>query len=144
MSTRKIGRVGECPGRYERLVPGTSPRCPSRHQRDAYSGEMYRTQGRSVLHGIIIQELLQGFRGPKQRDRIVDHLGSLPLIVPELVDHINAASLQITCRRKGLQIGTIDALLAQVAISHDLDLLTTDQDFFLIAQYAPLRLLTEA
>lgn len=94
--------------------------------------------------GIIVQELLQGFRGPKQRDRIVDHMGSLPLIVPDLTDHINAASLQITCRRKGIQIGTIDALLAQLAISHDLELLTTDRDFFLIARHAPLRILTEA
>jgi len=94
--------------------------------------------------GIIIQELLQGFRGPRQQDRIIEHLGTLPLIVPELADHVNAASLQITCRRKGIQIGTIDALLAQLAISHDLDLLTADQDFDRIAQYAPLRILTEA
>ena len=94
--------------------------------------------------GIIIQELLQGFRGPKQQDRIIEHLGNLPLIVPELIDHVNAASLQITCRRKGIQIGTIDALLAQLAISHDLDLLTTDQDFARIARHAPLRILTEA
>ena len=46
--------------------------------------------------GIIVQELLQGFRGPKQRDGIVQHFSSLPLIVPELTDHIDAASLQTT------------------------------------------------
>lgn len=94
--------------------------------------------------GIIVQELLQGFRGAKQHDRIVEYLGSLPLIVPELDDHISAAVLQITCRKKGLQIGTIDALLAQLAISHDLELLTTDRDFLRIASLAPLRILTEA
>ena len=94
--------------------------------------------------GIIVQELLQGFRGPKQHDRLIDHLGGLPLIVPELIDHIEAASLQITCRRKGIQIGTIDALLAQLASSYDLELLTTDQDFTMIARYAPLRILTDA
>ena len=94
--------------------------------------------------GIIVQELLQGFRGPKQHDRLIDHLGGLPLIVPELIDHIEAASLQITCRRKGIQIGTIDALLAQLAISYDLELLTTDHDFTMIARYAPLRILTDA
>ena len=94
--------------------------------------------------GIVVQELLQGFRGPKQQDRIVEYVGSLPLVVPELTDHINAASLQIACRRKGIQVGTIDALLAQLAISHDLELLTSDQDFFLIARHAPLRVLTDA
>jgi predicted nucleic acid-binding protein len=99
--------------------------------------------------GIVVQELLQGFRGPKQQgpkqqDRIVEYVGSLPLVVPELTDHINAASLQIACRRKGIQVGTIDALLAQLAISHDLELLTSDQDFFVIARHAPLRVLTDA
>jgi predicted nucleic acid-binding protein len=91
--------------------------------------------------GLIIQELLQGFRGPKQRDRILEHFSSLPLIIPDLTDHIEAASLQMTCRRKGVQIGTIDALLAQLAIEHDLEFLTADRDFSLMARYMPLRLL---
>jgi predicted nucleic acid-binding protein len=92
--------------------------------------------------GLIIQELLQGFRGPKQRDRILEHFSSLPLIIPDLTDHIQAASLQTTCRRKGVQIGTIDALLGQLAIGHDLDFLTTDRDFMLMSHHTPLRLLT--
>jgi predicted nucleic acid-binding protein len=93
--------------------------------------------------GIIVQEILQGFRGPKQRDRILQHFSNLPLIVPDLTDHINAASLQGTCRRYGVQIGTIDALLAQLAIAHNLELLTADNDFFLMARHVPLRLLMD-
>jgi predicted nucleic acid-binding protein len=93
--------------------------------------------------GLIIQELLQGFRGPKQRERLIEHLSSLPLIVPDLTDHISAAELRTTCRQKGVQIGTIDALLAQLAIGHDLEFLTSDRDFTLVARYAPLRILTE-
>src|SRR5215467_420132 len=64
--------------------------------------------------GIILQELLQGFRGAKQRERILQHFLSLPLLVPELDDHVRAASLQTICRRNGIQIGTIDALLAEL------------------------------
>ena len=94
--------------------------------------------------GIILQELLQGFRGPKQRQRLIEHFSSLPLIVPELTDHIEAATLQTTCRRKGIQITTIDALLAQLAIGHDLDFLTTDRDFTLMARHVSLRILTES
>jgi len=94
--------------------------------------------------GLIVQELLQGFRGPKQRDRILEHFTSLPLIVPDLADHVQAAALQVACRRKGVQIGTIDALLAQIAIGHDLEFLTTDRDFMLMARHTPLRLVTEA
>lgn len=93
--------------------------------------------------GIIVQELLQGFRGPKQRERLIEHFSSLPLIVPDLSDHIDAATLQTTCRRKGIQIGTIDALLAQLAIGHDLEFLTTDRDFILMARHVPLRVLSD-
>ena len=92
--------------------------------------------------GLIVQELLQGFRGPKQRERLIEHFSVLPLIVPDLRDHIEAATLQTTCRQKGIQITTTDALLAQLAIGHDLELLTTDADFTLIARHAPLRILT--
>ena len=88
------------------------------------------------------RKLLQGFRGPKQRDRLIEHFSTLPLIVPDLRDHIEAATLQTICRRKGIQITTIDALLAQLAIAHDLEFLTTDRDFSLISRHVPLRILT--
>ncbi len=40
-----------------------------------------------------------------------------------------AADLQITLRRRGIQLETVDALIAAVAIRYDLTLLTTDGDF---------------
>ena len=94
--------------------------------------------------GVILQELLQGFRGPKQRERLIEHFSTLPLIVPDLTDHIAAAELQTTCRQKGVQTGTIDALLAHLAIGHDLELLTTDRDFVLMSRHVALRILTES
>ena len=93
--------------------------------------------------GIVVQELLQGFRGPKQRERLIDYFSALPLITPDLEDHIEAATIQRTCRRKGIQITTIDALLAQLAIGHDLEFLTTDRDFTLMSRHVPLRILTD-
>ena len=45
-----------------------------------------------------------------------------------------------SARRAGVQAGTIDALLAQLCIRHDLTLLTADRDFTHIAQHCPLRL----
>jgi len=93
--------------------------------------------------GIIVQELLQGFKGPKQRERLIEQFSTLPLIVPDLHDHIAAAAIQTTCRRKGVQINTIDALLAQLAIEHDLEFLTTDGDFVLMSRHVPLRVLTD-
>jgi hypothetical protein len=93
-----------------------------------------------VTTGLILQELLQGFAGPRARKQIVERFTALPLIVPDRRDHIDAAELRNHCRRSGVQIGTIDALLAQLCIRHDLTLLTTDGDFPLAAKYSALRL----
>ncbi len=92
-----------------------------------------------VTTGIVLQELLQGFAGPRAREDIVDRFSALPLLVPDRHDHIEAASLRNACRRAGVQLGTIDALLAQLCIRHDLTMLTTDGDFALAARHCPLR-----
>ena len=89
--------------------------------------------------GLILQELLQGFAGPRARKDIIDRFASLPLLAPDREDHIAAAELRNRCRRAGLQIGTIDAVLAQLCIRHELTLLTTDNDFMLAAGHCPLR-----
>ena len=54
-------------------------------------------------------------------------------------DHIDAAELRNRCRCSGVQVGTIDALLAQLCIRHDLALLTTDNDFVRVAAHCPLQ-----
>ena len=89
--------------------------------------------------GLVLQELLQGFAGPKSMDQIVERFSALPLIVPDRDDHVQAAELRNHCRRKGVQIGTIDALLAQLCIRHDLTMLTADQDFRRITKHAELK-----
>ena len=71
--------------------------------------------------GLVLQELLQGFHGPKARDAIVERFAALPLLVPDRTDHIEAAELRNACRRKGVQVGTIDALLAQLCRRHEVD-----------------------
>jgi predicted nucleic acid-binding protein len=69
--------------------------------------------GETILTtGLVLQELLQGFSGPKARAQILDRFSAVPLLVPNREDHIAAAVLRNRCRRAGIQIGTIDALLA--------------------------------
>ena len=94
--------------------------------------------------GLVLQELLQGFAGPKSRSQIVERFSALPLIVPDRDDHIDAAELRNRCRRKGVQIGTIDALLAQLCIRHDVTMLTADQDFARVAKHSTLKLWAKA
>ena len=99
------------------------------------------TTGEQVFTtGIVLQELLQGYSGPKAQAQIVERFRALPLLSPNRDDHIEAARLRNECRRRGIQVGTIDALLAQLCIANGLLMLTTDQDFGLVSEYSALRL----
>jgi predicted nucleic acid-binding protein len=81
------------------------------------------------MTGIVQQELLQGFHGPKDQARLIERLQVLPFLNPTRDTCVHAAALRNACRRKGVPLGTIDALIAQRCIEHDLALLTTDKDF---------------
>lgn len=94
-----------------------------------------------VTAGLVLQELLQGFQGPSARKRIIEGFSLLPVITPEVDDHIEAADLRNRCRRKNVQIGTIDALIARLCIRHELSLLTTNEDFRTMARHCALSVL---
>lgn len=101
---------------------------------DALSG------GETILTtGLVLQELLQGFAGPKARAQILERFSAVPLLVPDRDDHIQAATLRNACRRVGVQVGTIDALIAQLCVRHALTLLSTDRDFENIGRHTPLK-----
>jgi predicted nucleic acid-binding protein len=96
--------------------------------------------GETILTtGLVLQELLQGFSGPKAREEIVSRFSALPLLVPDRHDHIDAADLRNSCRRAGIQVTTIDVILAQLCIRHDLTMLSTDKDFAHIADCSALK-----
>jgi predicted nucleic acid-binding protein len=54
---------------------------------------------------------------------------TLKLLGLDEQDALAAADLQVRLRRRGHQLGTVDALIATTALRHDLTLLTTDNDF---------------
>ncbi|MFZ2065136.1 MAG: PIN domain-containing protein [Xanthobacteraceae bacterium] len=93
--------------------------------------------------GLVLQELLQGFAGPKAREQILERFSAIPLIVPDRDDHIRAADLRNRCRQVAIQIATIDALLAQLCLRHDLTMLSADADFERIAGRTNLKLWRE-
>ena len=101
-------------------------------KRSLSNGSVYCT-------GLILQELLQGFSKPRAYSQIVERFAALPLLVPDREDHIQSAELRNRCRRKGIQAGTIDALLAQLCVRHDLTMLSTDNDFRHIASVTSLK-----
>lgn len=91
-----------------------------------------------VTIGLVLQELLQGFVGAKAHKELIARFAALPMLAPDRQDHVDAADLRNRCRRAGVQLGTIDALIAQLCIRHDLTLLTTDRDFALAAKHCAL------
>ena len=92
-----------------------------------------------ISTGVVLQELLQGFAGPKSAEAITERFAAIPLLAPIRDDHIQAAALRNRCRQAGIQIGTIDALLAQLCIARELTMLTADADFQRIASQCTLR-----
>jgi predicted nucleic acid-binding protein len=92
-----------------------------------------------VTTGLVLQELLQGFSGAKAAAAIVERFSALALVQPERADYIAAAEIRNKCRRGGVQIGTVDALIAQLCIVNDLTLLTTDLDFTHAAKHCKLK-----
>jgi len=110
------------------------------HPSVEFLADALRHEGSIFTTGLILQEILQGFSGPKARKQILDRFTPLPMIVPQREDHTAAADLRNDCRRRGVQIGTIDALLARLCIRHELVMLSTDRDFEFLATIAPLRL----
>jgi len=93
------------------------------------------------LLGIILQEILQGVKQPRDFGRLRDQFDVFPLLPVRREHYIKAAELRNHLARKDVQAATIDALIAAVAIAHDCRLLTTDKDFHFIARHSDLKLL---
>ena len=68
--------------------------------------------------GLVLQQLLQGFAGPKAGEQIIERFAALAFLQPDREDHIEAAQVRNACRRKGVHVGTIDALLIQLCRRH--------------------------
>ena len=119
---------------FRRDRPSTDPRVTAL-ARCLQAGDLVFTTG------LVLQELLQGFDGPKARSKLLARFSRLPTIVPSTKDHVQAAAMRNRCRRKGVQIGTIDALIAHLCINNELQLLTADKDFQRVAKHTRLALL---
>ena len=94
-----------------------------------------------VLTGIILQEILQGFRQEGTFTTVLAYFEAFPLLSLTRHDFIAAATLRRQATTKGLTLSTPDCQIAAAAINHICHLLTTDNDFSSIAKWAPLQLL---
>lgn len=92
-----------------------------------------------VTLGVIVLEVLRGFLPAPVGEALAERLAWVPLLEPTRSDYVSAAGLSNVCRRSGVQLATIDSIIAQMAIAHDVTLLTTDRDFAYAAAHTPLR-----
>lgn len=93
------------------------------------------------LIDVILTEVLQGFRDDQDFERARHVLGRLPRLALGLDTYIAAAGLFRKLRAKGITVrGTIDCIIAQACIDHDVELLAADVDFARIARHSALRL----
>ncbi len=93
-----------------------------------------------VLIGIILQEILQGFKHEGTFSKVTTYLDAFPLLVLSRNDFVAAAKLRRQAAAQGLTLSTPDCQIAAAAIQHHCHLLTTDKDFSNLAQVVPLQL----
>lgn len=92
------------------------------------------------ITSVIYQEVLQGARSEKDFRELHEYLGSQRFYQPidPVQSYSDAAQIYFRCRIQGITIrSTIDCLIAQIAIEHDLILLHNDRDFEHMAGVLP-------
>jgi predicted nucleic acid-binding protein len=114
----------------------------------------FQTEGRDkfevVLHrkipfgitSFILQEVLQGAASEKEFLLLKKYLLSQKLYHPkDPVDSFaRAARIYMDCRKQGITIrSTIDCIIVQTALEHDLFLLHNDNDFNAMAKVVPIK-----
>lgn len=92
-----------------------------------------------VTTGMILLELLRGFVPRQAQETIRTAFDALEFLEPNRNDYVEAAGIGNSCRRAGVQLGSVGILIAQLAIAGGHLLLTTDQDFHRAAQHVDLR-----
>jgi len=93
------------------------------------------------LLGIILQEILQGVKEQAVFKSIKEHFDAFPMLEITREIYVKAAELRNHLSKNGIQVSTVDALIAAAAISNECYLFTNDKDFSYIAKHSKLKLL---
>ncbi len=76
----------------------------------------------------------------KERKFIEEQFDTLPLLPTPATLWRDAARIGRKCRDKGFNAGSLDLVIAALAMHHDAELVTLDSDYAGIARIAPFRL----
>lgn len=95
------------------------------------------------ITSVIYQEILHGAKNEKEYATLNRYLSTQRFFQPQnpVDSYAAAARIFYTCRKKGVTIrSTIDCLIAQIALEHELLLLHNDKDFTAMAPLIGLRI----
>ena len=96
------------------------------------------------IPGIVLQEVLSGIHSEKQFVQLSEQLlSAFTIVLPNVVDHVEAARLINRCLAQGLSVSGPDCLIAAMAISRGYELFAADNDFKTISRYTPLKLFVD-
>jgi predicted nucleic acid-binding protein len=85
-----------------------------------------QTGKRLLLPGYVVMELVQGCRSKDELDRLEQHIGAMMVIWP---DRATCDRALATCAKSRFSqgLGLLDALVGELAVSHNLPLYTFNQ-----------------
>ncbi|HEV7404691.1 MAG TPA: PIN domain-containing protein [Chthoniobacteraceae bacterium] len=84
----------------------------------------------------VLFEVIRGIR-PDERRRVRSQLETVSVLTFEVAHWLSAALLGQRCRDRGFTIGPLDLLIATVALAHDAEVISFDEDYSFIAQVEP-------
>ncbi len=106
--------------------------------------ELLGGRNRVCLCGLIRQEILQGIHQPKELTATTRMLDLLPFLPTTTATDDHAAEIFRVATRHGLNMPTVDATIAAIALQHNVSLYTRDhRHLCALAELVPLRLYDE-
>ncbi|MBW1784190.1 MAG: PIN domain-containing protein [Deltaproteobacteria bacterium] len=102
------------------------------NHRDSENGEALEgllREGRVVITGIVVTELLQGARLKREFDAILDSIVALPFFDATLNTWIEAGRISYSLRKRGVTVPTTDVIIASLAIERHCLLFSLDSHF---------------
>jgi predicted nucleic acid-binding protein len=85
--------------------------------------------GRVVVAGLVLTELLRGARLEKEFKLIAESMTALPFLETSLTTWIEAGRIGYSLRRKGVTVPTTDLLIASIALENNCLVFTLDPHF---------------
>jgi predicted nucleic acid-binding protein len=82
-----------------------------------------------VMAGVVLAELLQGCRTPKDRDEIKDVMLALPYTEMTRSVWIRTGEISSALLRRGMTLPIPDLILASLALEHGLQVYSLDKHF---------------